>query len=84
MPDLKNAKLIYLKGALFALIMLFSSLWLLFADEIWQRAILIMLVIWSSARLYYFMFYVIEKYVDSEYRFAGLLDFLQYLWARKK
>lgn len=34
---------------------------------------------WSAARLYYFMFYVIERYVDEDYRFSGLFDFARYL-----
>ena len=80
MGDLKSNKLIYLKGFLFFIILVVSSALLLFVDEIWQRAVLIALLIWSSARLYYFMFYVIERYVDPEYRFSGIYDFLKYLF----
>jgi hypothetical protein len=29
--------------------------------------------------LYYFMFYVIEKYVDPKYKFAGIYSFLKYI-----
>ena len=41
--------------------------------------------IWSFCRFYYFAFYVIEKYVDSSYRFAGLSSVVRYLiveWRR--
>ena len=29
------------------------------------------------------MFYVIENYIDEDYRFSGVLDFLKYLVTRK-
>ena len=45
----------------------------------WIIGFLLLLVIWSSARFYYFMFYVIEKYVNSNYKFGGILHFLKYL-----
>jgi len=32
---------------------------------------------------YYFAFYVIEKYVDPTYRFAGLWSFLRYAMSRR-
>ena len=37
------------------------------------------LAIWAFARAYYFAFYVIEHYVDSEFKFAGLWSFARYL-----
>jgi hypothetical protein len=40
--------------------------------------------IWSFCRFYYFAFYVIEKYVDSSYRFAGLTSFARYLIAQRR
>lgn len=45
----------------------------------WWVAGLLAAVVWSAARLYYFMFYVIERYVDPDYRFSGLFDFVRYL-----
>ena len=42
------------------------------------RAALQLVMVWAFCRAYYFAFYVIEHYVDSTYRFAGLLSFLQY------
>ena len=49
-----------------------------------SQAALLCLVIWSFCRLYYFAFYVIEKYTDPAYRFAGLWSFFQYLMRRGK
>ena len=83
MADLKSKRLIYLKGFLFLIILLFALGLIIFETQSWQIVVLLLLVVWSSARLYYFMFYVIEKYVDSGYRFAGIVSFLQYLFSKK-
>ena len=45
-------------------------------------------LVWCAARCYYFMFYVIEHYVDPAYRFSGLLAFFRYLlkdrWTKQR
>ena len=46
-------------------------------------ALLLGLTVWSFCRFYYFAFYVIEQYVDHEYRFAGLGSFLHYVLFRR-
>jgi len=83
MPDLKNSNLIYLKGFLFAAIALCSSVILLCMYPAWQTGFLIVLIIWASARAYYFMFYVIEKYVDSGYKFSGVFSFIKYVVSQR-
>jgi glucan phosphoethanolaminetransferase (alkaline phosphatase superfamily) len=77
--DINNSKLIYLKGILFLLILVISVIFILINTRNMLIGLLLLLVIWSSARFYYFMFYVIEKYVDSNYKFGGILHFLRYL-----
>ena len=84
MTDLRNPKLIYLKGWLFLVILALSAFAILWETRSWTIAFFLALVVWSSARFYYFMFYVIEKYVDSQYRFAGILSFVIYLLGRRK
>jgi len=81
--DLKDPRLIYLKGFLFAVILGVAAAAIVLRTMDWTVALLLALVIWSAARLYYFMFYVIEKYVDGSYRFAGIFDFLKYLLRRR-
>ena len=81
--DLKSAKLIYLKGFLFLVTGLLSLADLLLDSPTLRTAFLLLITIWSFCRLYYFMFYVIEKYVDPEYKFAGLYSFLVYLLRRR-
>jgi hypothetical protein len=83
MTDLKNPKLIFAKGWLFLAILLISITAVLLETRSWRVAALLLLIVWSSARFYYFMFYVIEKYVDSNYRFAGITSFVRYLLERK-
>ena len=79
MSDLKDRRLIYLKGLLFLLGTILASGTLLLEHASWRTALLLALVIWCSARFYYFMFYVIEHYVDGQYRFAGVWSFVVYL-----
>lgn len=84
MADLKKTKLIYLKGFLFLTILLTSAALILIETFSWKILTLLCLITWSSARLYYFMFYVIEKYVDPTYKFAGIISFIAYAIKRKK
>lgn len=79
MGDLKSAKWIYLKGGLFLVMLLISFALILTETQKWSTATLLILLIWSSARLYYFMFYVIEKYLDPSYKFSGILSFILYI-----
>ena len=82
--DLKSAKLMYLKAALFLVIGLLSVTALLLDSPTLRTAFLLLLTIWSFCRLYYFFFYVIEKYVDPTYKFAGLHSFVLYAWQKRR
>lgn len=79
MKDLSNPFWIKLKGILFLLIGIAVAVLLLLDDPKWQTAVLLALAIWSFCRFYYFAFYVIEKYVDPNYKFSGLISFVRYL-----
>jgi hypothetical protein len=46
--------------------------------------LLLAVAIWAFARAYYFAFYVVQHYVDSEYRFAGLVSLVKYLLRSRK
>ena len=72
----------YLKATLLLLILLCSGGLLLADMPTWRTGALLALVVWSSARLYYFMFYVIERYIDSSYRFSGVVSALSYFLGR--
>jgi len=74
----------YLKAVLFVIMLVSCSSLLLLASPTWRTAFLLALVVWSSSRLYYFMFYVIEKYIDPSFRFAGVGAVVSYLIGRRK
>jgi uncharacterized membrane-anchored protein len=82
--DLKNPKLIWLKGVLFGMILAVSSALIVAMTRDWLVAGLVALVAWSAARGYYFMFYVIEKYVDPGYRFAGVWEFVKHAVGKQR
>lgn len=81
--DLKNAKLIWLKGILFLTLGILASLVMIARNPDWTQFALHAIAIWAFCRCYYFAFYVIEHYVDSTYRFAGLIDFIRYAARRE-
>lgn len=78
MSNLTDPKLIWLKGMLFVVIGLIASVILILRSPSLTTVFLLGVAIWAFCRAYYFAFYVIEKYVDPSYRFAGLLDFVKY------
>lgn len=83
MADLTDKRLIFLKGWLFLAGAVLASILLLLEAPTLRVAVLLAIAIWCSARFYYFAFYVIGRYVDPTYRFAGLLDFAGY-WVRHR
>ncbi|MFT3785963.1 MAG: hypothetical protein QM770_07335 [Tepidisphaeraceae bacterium] len=84
MGDLKHPSLMYLKAALLLLSGLIAVTIILLEHPSWRLAALLALGIWCFCRTYYFAFYVIEKYIDQSYRFAGLLDFAKYAMRRRR
>ena len=78
MRDLDNPKWMYAKAALFLAILASSCSLLFMGEPNWRTALLLSFVIWASARLYYFMFYVIERYIDPSYRFSGIGSALRF------
>ena len=79
MADLKNPSLIIAKGFLFLGLGFLAAMLLLIEAGSIKVVLLLAVAIWAFCRFYYFAFYVIEHYVDSQYRFAGLLSFCRYL-----
>lgn len=78
MTDLRNPRIIWLKGGLFLLLGLMAGAMLVSQFTSLSSFVLLCITIWAFCRAYYFAFYVIEHYVDSSYRFAGLIDFARY------
>jgi hypothetical protein len=83
LTDLVSRRSIVAKGVLFA-VMIVASAALLFAGAPSARtAFLLATLVWSAARFYYFLFYVLEKYVDPRLRYAGIWALLRALWQRR-
>ncbi|MEQ2008151.1 MAG: hypothetical protein ABMA26_15240 [Limisphaerales bacterium] len=83
MRDLQNPKLIWLKGWLFLLLGIASVVLVFLEAPSLKVALLLALTIWCFCRAYYFAFYVLERYVDSGFKFSGLGSFVAYLLRRK-
>lgn len=81
--DLADPRLMYLKAAGFLVIAGLSAGLLLLKQPTLENAFLLGLTVWSSCRLYYFAFYVIERYIDPSYKFSGLGSFVAYLLGRR-
>jgi hypothetical protein len=84
MKDLTNPNWIKAKGLLFLFLGLAAAALLVLDNPNWKTAGLLALVVWSFCRFYYFAFYVIERYVDPEYKFSGLWSFACYLLRRPR
>jgi hypothetical protein len=81
--DLKNPRVIYLKGFLFVVAGVIASAGILLEMPSLKIALLLGVVIWCFARAYYFAFYIIQHYVDPTFRFAGLWAFFRYVMRRR-
>ena len=59
------------------------SVALLFAQvPTFKTAALLSLTVWAFCRFYYYLFYVLERYLGREERFAGVVDALRFLLLR--
>ena len=76
MPDIKSKRLIVFKGLLFAVALVLSSGLLLTDSPSLRTTLLLAILIWSSARLYYFLFYVLHTYVDSNLKYSSIWNLL--------
>ena len=83
MGDLKDPRLMWLKATLFLLIGVMAGAGVLVERFEWRTLLLLLLCVWAFCRAYYFAFYVVEHYIDSTYKFAGLLSILQYILQKR-
>jgi hypothetical protein len=83
MQDIKNPRILWLKGVLFLIIGIASSVLLIVEMPTLRMVGLLLLAIWGFCRAYYFAFYVIEHYIDARFRFSGLMSFIAYALRRR-
>jgi hypothetical protein len=83
MKDLRSTWAMWLKAVLFLLIGLMAAALLLVEAWSWRAFLLLALCVWGFCRAYYFVFYVIERWVDPQFKFSGLGHFLKWAWRRR-
>ncbi len=81
--DLQDVRLMYLKAFLFLVLGAMAVTGLLLESPTSRTAILLLIAVWAFCRLYYFAFYVVEKYIDPAYKFSGLHSVVLYLVHRR-
>jgi hypothetical protein len=84
MRDLTDPRWIKFKGLLFLFVGIAAAVLLWLELPTWRVAVLLVIAIWSFCRAYYFAFYVIERYVDPQFRFSGLWSAMKYLCSRHR
>ncbi len=84
MEDIKSARLLYTKAALFVLGGVIACVLILVERPTIKVALLLGVAVWCFARAYYFAFYVIEHYIDPSYRFSSLWAFARYVVGRRR
>ena len=83
MSDLKSKRLIVAKGILFFGIAVGAAALVLFESPSARTAISLALLVWAACRFYYFLFYVLERYVDPQLRYAGILALVRTIIAKR-
>lgn len=84
MADLKSRKWIVAKGIMFLGIAAATAILVLVEAPSVKVAVLLALLVWAACRFYYFLFYVLEHYVDPTMRYAGLLDLVMGMKRRRQ
>ncbi len=84
MGDLTSRGWIVAKGCLFLVIVMMSAAGVIIHEDRWYRFGLLVLCLWAACRFYYFLFYVLERYVGVEGRYTGLVDLASRLWKKRR
>jgi uncharacterized membrane-anchored protein len=77
--DLTDPRLMYMKAGLLLLAAVLAGVGVLMEAPTARVLVLLLICVWASCRVYYFLFYVIEKYIDPGARFAGVGDAVAYV-----
>jgi hypothetical protein len=74
---------IVIKGSLMLLSGLMAAGMLFAQNQSLLTGFLLGCVIFGFCRFYYFLFYVIQNYVDPDFRYSGVFDALKHLFRKK-
>jgi len=84
MKNLTNPTWIMVKGCLFLLLGMLAGVLQFLEHPTLRAGLLLIVAVWAFCRFYYFVFYVIEGYVDASYRFSGFLPLARWLIQHRK
>jgi hypothetical protein len=73
MSNLQSKRWIVAKGIAFGGIAVVAAVLVLLESTSVRTAVLLMLLVWAACRFYYFLFYVLERYVDPSLRYASVM-----------
>lgn len=76
--------LLHAKGFLFLVLGLLSAGAILIESQNIRTILLLIITIWAFCRFYYYLFYVLEKYIGRDQKYAGILDALKYILRRRQ
>jgi hypothetical protein len=83
MKNLLSPRWMIVKAVLFVVVAAMAGGILICQNPTWTTAACVGVIAWAASRAYYFAFYVIERYVDPSFRFAGLGSAAAWLWRRR-
>jgi hypothetical protein len=78
MTEIRSPRLLYIKGVLFLCLGVIAAMILILEHPTSRFAALLTIAIWAFARSYYFAFYVVEHYIDRDFKYDGLLSFVRH------
>lgn len=84
MQNLLTPRWMMVKVVLFVVLAVMTGGFLVWQNPAWTTPACVALVAWACSRAYYFAFYVIERYVDPSFRFAGLGSVVAWRWRRRR
>lgn len=83
MRDLESKRWIVAKGIAFLGLAVVASALILLESPSLRIGALLALTIWAACRFYYFLFYVLERYVDPSLRYAGVVALFRAFLGRR-
>jgi hypothetical protein len=83
MRELKSKGWIVAKGIMFLVISAVTATLILAETQSVRVTVLLAILVWSACRFYYFLFYVLEHYVDPKLKYSGLLALATRWWRNR-
>jgi hypothetical protein len=77
--DLKSPRLIHAKGFLFLVLGVLGATGLFLESPHFKTVVLLSVCVWAFCRFYYYLFYVLERYLGKATPYAGVLDALLFI-----